>query len=470
MRIRVREASLHATDCTARIPFRFGASTLTWAPLSTARVLVETADGDRVEGFSSDLMVPRWFDKDPNRTIRDDIEGLVASARSAVAAMTAPALPFLTPFELWWSAYANADTGPERGLVAGFGVALLERAMLDAVCRIAGVSFFQALRQDLFTFEPGVVHAELSSWDCAASLPARPRSRVRLRHTVGLLDPLRVTDIDKDARVRDGFPQALEEDVRRYGLTCFKIKLGGEPRIDTERLVQVARVLRELGADDDVLITLDGNEQYDDLEALEGVLANTYEDRDGEWLVDAIRYVEQPLSRAASFDPKATAAIRTCPFPVILDEADYGTAAFGRAIEIGYHGISVKNCKGVFRSLLNRGLCQLHDRFQSAEDLTNLPVLALQQDLTLVAALGLEHVERNGHHYFRGLEHLPPEEAQEALRKHPDLYTRGPSGIALKIEGGMLSLGSLQVPGFGYDVKVNLDARTPLDDWRIPEA
>jgi len=470
MRIRVREASLYATDCTARIPFRFGASTLTWAPLATARVLVETADGDRAEGFSSDLMVPRWFDKNPARTIRDDVTGLISSARAAVEAMTSPSLPLLTPFELWWSAYANADTGPERGLVSGFGIALVERALLDAVCRIAGVSFFQALKQDLFTFEPGVVHPELSSWDCAASLPASPRERVRVRHTVGLLDPLRVSDVPRDERVRDGFPQALEEDVRRYGLTCFKIKLGGDPRIDRERLIQIARTLREMVTDDDLLITLDGNEQYDDLEELEGVVAGTYEDPDGEWLVDAIRYVEQPLSRARSFDPKASAGIRTSPFPIILDEADYGTRAFERAIELGYHGISVKNCKGVFRSLLNRGLCQVRERFQSAEDLTNLPVLALQQDLATVAALGLEHVERNGHHYFRGLEHLPAEEARDALLRHSDLYVRGPAGIALKIEGGQLSLGSLQAPGYGYDVKIRVEERTPLDDWSFPEA
>jgi len=222
--------------------------------------------------------------------------------------------------------------------------------------------------------------------------------------------------------------------------------------------------------DDDLLITLDGNEQYDDLEELEGVVAGTYEDPDGEWLVDAIRYVEQPLSRARSFDPKASAGIRTSPFPIILDEADYGTRAFERAIELGYHGISVKNCKGVFRSLLNRGLCQVRERFQSAEDLTNLPVLALQQDLATVAALGLEHVERNGHHYFRGLEHLPAEEARDALLRHSDLYVRGPAGIALKIEGGQLSLGSLQAPGYGYDVKIRVEERTPLDDWSFPEA
>ena len=61
-------------------------------------------------------------------------------------------------------------------------------------------------------------------------------------------------------------------------------------------------------------------------------------------------------------------------------------------------------------------------------------------------------------------------EAQDALRAHPDLYARGPSGIALRIEGGRLSLGSLQVPGYGYDVDIRVDERTPLDAWRFPEA
>ena len=137
--------------------------------------------------------------------------------------------------------------------------------------------------------------------------------------------------------------------------------------------------------------------------------------------------------------------------PVLIDEADDRLDAFPRAVELGYRGVSVKNCKGVFRALINRGRCDLSREklFQSAEDLTNLPVVALQQDLATIAALGLQHVERNGHHYFRGLDHLPAAVASDALAAHPDLYTRDDHGVVLRIEGGRLQIGSLQQTGYG---------------------
>ena len=139
--------------------------------------------------------------------------------------------------------------------------------------------------------------------------------------------------------------------------------------------------------------------------------------------------------------------------------------------ECGYRGISLKNCKGVFKGLLNRGLCGLAggELFQSAEDLTNLPILALQQDLASVCAHGLAHAERNGHHYFRGLDHLPADEARAALDAHPDLYRELDPGVGVRIEDGRMRTGSLVCAGFGYDVAIEPPKRTPLAEWSYPE-
>ena len=91
--------------------------------------------------------------------------------------------------------------------------------------------------------------------------------------------------------------------------------------------------------------------------------------------------------------------------------------------------------------------------FQSGEDLTNLPVLALQQDLCTAAALGLAHVERNGHHYFHGLDHLAPAVQAAALAAHPDLYRPLGGGAALRIEDGRLRFGSvLAARGYGHEL------------------
>ncbi|MFB0985221.1 MAG: hypothetical protein QMB94_02910, partial [Phycisphaerales bacterium] len=116
----------------------------------------------------------------------------------------------------------------------------------------------------------------------------------------------------------------------------------------------------------------------------------------------------------------------------------------------------VKACKGVFRAIANRGLLE-HRRaagavglFQSGEDLTNLGSIPLQQDLCLQAQLGVADVERNGHHYFRGLDHLAPKTSLRLSRELPHLYARDSEGrVRLRIEGGRLRLDGL-VDGTGF--------------------
>ena len=60
----------------------------------------------------------------------------------------------------------------------------------------------------------------------------------------------------------------------------------------------------------------------------------------------------------------------------------------------------------------------------SAEDLTCQAGVAVQQDLALVALLGITHVERNGHHYVNGMAGASDAEQAVFLAGYPDLYTR----------------------------------------------
>ncbi|HWA38385.1 MAG TPA: hypothetical protein VG873_11010, partial [Burkholderiales bacterium] len=86
--------------------------------------------------------------------------------------------------------------------------------------------------------------------------------------------------------------------------------------------------------------------------------------------------------------------------------------------------------------------------FMTGEDLTTQAGLAVQQDLALVALLGLAHVERNGHHYVNGMAGLPEAEQAAFLEAHPDLYERSHGAVRLRIAGGNLALGSLHQPGY----------------------
>jgi len=84
----------------------------------------------------------------------------------------------------------------------------------------------------------------------------------------------------------------------------------------------------------------------------------------------------------------------------------------------------------------------------SGEDLTCQAGVSVQQDLALVSLLGLEHVERNGHHYVNGMAGAPETEQRAFLAAHPDLYRAEGGTVRLRIEKGRLAIGSLACPGY----------------------
>ncbi|MBL8732640.1 MAG: hypothetical protein JNN13_09760 [Planctomycetes bacterium] len=459
--ITVVEVALARTPCRTRLPFRFGAVTVTAAELLTCRVRVRGADGREARGWSGDLLVPRWFRKDTDQTPQQDADELVASARAAAAAfVTHTAVP-ASAFAAWLAVFAaRVGTLPfaaPDALVRGFGVALVERAVIDAVCRLVCTPFAMALRADAFGFAPERVHDELKGWRWQQDL-REPSLRVTVRHTIGMLDVLRARELPPERRVDDGLPQTLDQDLAAYGLRHFKIKIGAGHDADVRRLLEIATFFAEHGCRP--VFTLDGNEQYADLTQLASVLDAVAAEPRGRELLRRVAWIEQPLPRALTFEPDRHRNLARVSrvAPLMLDEADAVPASFVRALDLGYRGVSVKNCKGVFRALVNFGLCRRGDgRFQSGEDLTNLGVLPLQQDLVTAAVLGLPHVERNGHHYCRGLDHLPAPVAAAALAAHPDLYQPlDHGGVAVRITAGEMQVGSaVQAIGYG----------TALDDF-----
>ena len=47
---------------------------------------------------------------------------------------------------------------------------------------------------------------------------------------------------------------------------------------------------------------------------------------------------------------------------MIIDESDGDLDAFKSAVKLGYRGVSTKNCKGIFKSFLNRSLVERWNR------------------------------------------------------------------------------------------------------------
>jgi hypothetical protein len=193
----------------------------------------------------------------------------------------------------------------------------------------------------------------------------------------------------------------------------------------------------------------------------------------------AILFIEQPLDRSVALDPANAPLLERISRhkPLIIDEADGTLDAFRAAMSLGYRGVSHKNCKGIYKSFLNLARAQRRNEvlgsqryFLSAEDLTNLPVVPLQADLASVALLGIPHVERNGHHYFFGLNHLTREEQVVALDKHSDLYARFGDAVVLYIRDGRIAIDSIQVPGMGFAALPAMDAMVPPEQWLAEHA
>lgn len=472
MKIRPRTAEVFLSPCRARQPFRFGMITMTAAPLATCRVEVELESGELAVGYSSDLLVPKWFEKNPATPITQDWADLLAAQRAAIFVLLDHVQTADSVFGHWLAIYtecvASAAAEATDLLVRGEGVSLLERAMIDAVCRHAGLGLSRALREGLLGFDTARLDSALVSWRPSERL-REPVDHVALRHTVGLVDALEPDDLTSATRVGDGLPECLADDIRAFDLTHFKIKIAGDAPDQVERLARIwSLIRRECGRA--ARITLDGNEQFESIDQLADLMERVAGDPRFDGLTDALLMIEQPLPRTRTFDPQANRGLsRLDRFaPCIIDEADTRLESLAEAAALGYRGVSVKNCKGVFRALINRARCDLSNArlFQSAEDLTNLPVLALQQDLATVATLGITHVERNGHHYFRGLAHLPLREQSWAIDHHADLYTADRSPPTLRIVRGGLRLSSLlAAPGFGYAGPIETDQRTPSHAW-----
>jgi hypothetical protein len=190
-------------------------------------------------------------------------------------------------------------------------------------------------------------------------------------------------------------------------------------------------------------------------------------------MLDDALFIEQPLDRRTTFDnPPDKAAFDAIGVPLLIDEADGRTTAFHEAIELGYRGVSHKNCKGVFRSLLNAMLAENRNRaagpdtyFQSAEDLTCMPVLSLNADLALIAALGIAHGERNATTISPA---LAISRSARPMRHWPPIrtFTATEDGVArLRTRSGFLSAQTVNGPGFGSLCVPDMAAMTPAESW-----
>ena len=468
-------------DVRLRMPFRFGVVTLTEAPQAFAHVRIRLAGGAPGstavgEGMAAELLAPKWFDKNPAWSNEDNFDQLRA-ALDLARSLYLDGVP-RTAFGHYAAHYrTQIGQGAARGLnplVASYGPALIDKAVLDALGHALGRSFERMVQAGDIGLVPEAaapLAPDLARFDLGGFLAGlRHAPHIAARHTVGLVDPIVAADQAAGTRVGDGLPETLEEVVAAYGQRWFKLKVGGNVEADVDRLVRIAGVLDRLP---NYHSTLDGNEQYDSVEGVLALWRRIEAEPRLARLRESVVFIEQPIKRQAALaeDVRALAACK----PVIIDESDDSLDAFPRGRAMGYAGVSSKTCKGLYKSLLNRARCA-HWQAQgggtflmSGEDLTIQAGLALQQDLALVSLLGITHVERNGHHYVNGMADLPVAEQSAFLAAHPDLYERSHGAVRLRIRAGRLAIASLACVGFAAGAGPAWDAMARMAERTATE-
>lgn len=449
-KIRIVDVKIDDQPVTLRLPFRYGVTTLYQARQAFVSVRIR-ADGCETTGRAAELLAPKWFDKAPDLSDDDNVAQL-HKALAMVRRRYLDTSEQLTAFDL--HALHDVEHRKEaarcglNGLVAGFGSALIDKAVVAALCRLEGCSFFDLIRHNRIGLTAATA-PDLARMDMKRFLLGlSPARAILARHTVGAIDALRDTEIETGARRNDGLPESLAAAIERYGLKAFKIKLTGEQRVDIERLRAIAGVLDSMVPL--YLVTLDGNEQFTDAEGFAAFWAEMSSDPDLHRFCSAIQFVEQPIARSVALDVPLGSLGAQVAFEI--DESDEDITSFRRAVGVGYRGVSSKSCKGIYRSLLNRARVvklngsygmEAFEYFMSAEDLSAQAGLAVQQDLALATLIGCQTSERNGHHFGEGRPFRSEEEYASCQVEYPGLYQSLPDRLCLRIENGAIDLTSL---------------------------
>lgn len=443
-------------DIATRMPFKYGIATMTDLPHVFVSVVIQI-NGTESTGKSADHLPPKWFTKEPDTPVEEEIEDMEASIAQALNA--AESISAETPFAFWQKLYRQLMSPPHfPALLQHFGISLVERAVLDAVCRYHDKPLWQLIHEDQLGIDFASLSDDLSTTQAVDFLPEKPLGSVNLRHTVGMADFLREVEIPTEVRLHDGLPQSLEACIDHYGLREFKLKLSGQADDDLARLRNIAAVITAT-APADFRFSLDGNEQFTTPEHLCAFGQQVYADALLNAFFEHLIFIEQPINRKQALSPDAPRVDKAwpSPIPIIIDESDGALEDFPRALELGYAGVSHKNCKGVFKGLRNRALIALYQKqypdrmfLMTGEDLANIGPIALPQDLAVQALLGNASVERNGHHYFNGLSMFPEEISGRTLGLFPELYQADDEGFArLRVVDGALDLKSTNPKAFG---------------------
>ena len=162
--------------------------------------------------------------------------------------------------------------------------------------------------------------------------------RMPLYHLVGALDPLAPADLVNP--IGDGFPETLDDWMRRDGLTHLKVKLNGENLDwDVDRFVGVDRVAETVQRERGVKrwhYSADFNEKCPHVSYLLEFLGKVRERTPAGF--ERLQYVEQPTARDLKANRTNVMHEAAKLRPVVIDESLTDLESLQTARAMGYTG------------------------------------------------------------------------------------------------------------------------------------
>jgi len=255
--IRIVEVDHAFEEYRYRAPYQFGGRSVDRVTLLNVNCRIRTGEGREAWGFGSMTLGNAWaFPAASQEAGLGAMIALAAEVRRITSACDAVGHP-IDLFRLLEPEYLRAA----EALTRARGL----QTPIPKLCTLVVTSAFDAALHDAYgkafglssyaTYGPAFMRSDLSH-DLGAAfkgefldryIPATPRQRTLVFHSIGASDPLEAADVRHP--LDDGLPNTLEEWIRRDGLLAFKIKLnGGNLAADYERVIHIDRVVNRAQA------------------------------------------------------------------------------------------------------------------------------------------------------------------------------------------------------------------------------
>jgi len=446
--IRPISARLHLLPVQTRLPYKFGAETMT--QVTCARVCLRVTDrqGRQAEGWGEGPLNGQWA-WPGSLSYQERYEAMESFCHVLVKAyggFTATGHvmevghAFLTQVLPSLLEQFNRGRGGHPAmpyLAALVCCAPFDVALHDAYGMLHGVGTYdtynaQWMSQDLSAM---LQPASDGAVNFAGKFPQDYLRRPRLEvvpawHSVGERDWLEETDVDGTPPA-DNHPHLLRQWIRRDGLKCLKIKLCGQNSAwDYQRVVRIGQIGNSENVD---WLCTDFNCTASDVGYVNEILDCLMVEHPR--IYGMILYVEQPFPydlEKHRMDVHSLAARK----PLFMDESahDWRLVQLGRSL--GWTGVALKTCKTQTGALLSLCWAKAHGMTLMVQDLSN-PMLAHIPHVLLAAHAGtIMGLESNSMQYY-------PEASRPEALVHPGLYAR---------RNGTLNLQTVQGPGLGYQL------------------